>query len=68
VTEVGAALKTTRATIKPKKKCCKDNPRCKRCPVVCKKLMKAGYLERAGSKYVVLDLVPKRELKAARAR
>ena len=56
------------ALIKPKKKCCKDAPRCKRCPVVCKKLMKAGYLERQGGKYVVLEVVPKRELKAARAR
>ena len=56
------------SAVKPKKKCCKDNPRCKRCPVVCKKLEKAGYLERHGSKYVVLDLVPKKPLKAARAR
>jgi aldehyde:ferredoxin oxidoreductase len=68
VTEVGAAMKTAGATIRPKKKCCKDKPRCKRCPVVCKKLMRAGYLERAGSKYVVLEIVPKAELKAARAR
>jgi hypothetical protein len=30
--------------------------------------MRAGYLERAGSKYVVLEIVPKAELKAARAR
>ena len=68
MTEVGATLKTAGATIKPKKKFCKDGPRCKRCPVFCKKLMKAGYLDRAGSKYIVLDLVTKRELKAARAR
>ena len=28
--------------VKPKKKCCKSRPRCKRCPVVCKRLTKAG--------------------------
>jgi hypothetical protein len=61
VAEVGGVLK-------PKKKCCKDAPRCKRCPVVCKKLAKAGYLEKQGSGYVVLEVVPKRALKAARAR
>lgn len=55
--------------VKPKKKCCKDGPRCKRCPVVLKKLSNAGYAEKRGDgKYVVLELVPKKALKAARAR
>jgi hypothetical protein len=56
------------ATLKPKKKCCKDDPRCKRCPVVCKRLEKAGYVEKHKGRYVVLDVVPKKALKAARAR
>jgi hypothetical protein len=55
--------------VKPKKKCCKDGPRCKRCPVVLKKLSRAGYADkREDGKYVVLELVPKKALKAARAR
>ena len=32
--------------VKAKKKCCNSGPRCKRCPVVCKRLEAAGYLER----------------------
>jgi len=55
--------------LKPKKKCCKDKPRCKRCPVVLKKLSNEGYAEkRPDGKYVVIELVPKKALKAARAR
>ncbi|MFV1363416.1 hypothetical protein ABQF17_10215 [Mycolicibacterium elephantis] len=29
------------ADLKPKKKCCNSNPRCKRCPVVVAKVRKA---------------------------
>ncbi|BBY82405.1 hypothetical protein H7I53_13090 [Mycolicibacterium pulveris] len=29
------------AALKPKKKCCDSNPRCKRCPVVVAKVRKA---------------------------
>jgi hypothetical protein len=55
--------------IKPKSKCCKDKPRCKRCPVVLKKLEKAGFGERLpNGRYVFDDGVPKKALKAARAR
>jgi hypothetical protein len=54
--------------IKPKRKCCKDNPRCKRCPVVLKRLAKAGYLEKQEGRYVVVNVVPKKRYKAARAR
>ena len=32
--------------IKPKKRCCSSRPRCKRCPVVMKRLRKAGLAER----------------------
>ena len=55
--------------VKPKKRCCKDGPRCKRCPVVLKKLAKAGYAERrTDGRYLVIHQVPKKALKAARAR
>ena len=41
--------------IKPKKKCCKDGPRCKKCPVVLKRLERQGLAQREG-KHVVLSL------------
>ncbi len=57
------------AVIKPKGKCCKSGPRCKRCPVVLKRLTRRGLAEkRRDGKYVILELVPKAERKAARAR
>ena len=53
--------------IRCKKKCCRSDRRCKRCPVVWKKLSRKGYAERTGKlQYVVIDVVPKRALKAAR--
>jgi hypothetical protein len=53
--------------LKPKKKCCKSKPRCKRCPVVLKRLSQTGFAERReDGKYVMIDLVPKRALKEAR--
>ena len=55
--------------VKGKKTCCRDNPRCKRCPVVLKRLAKEGLAERQeGRTYVVAKDVPKKRLKAARAR
>jgi len=53
--------------VKPKKRCCKSRPRCKKCPVVCKRLMNAGLAERGpkGS-YVIGVKLPKKALKAAR--
>jgi len=57
------------ALVKSKKKCCEDKPRCKRCPVVCKRLAAGGYLERESKRrWVVLERPPKKALKAARAR
>jgi hypothetical protein len=54
--------------VKTKKRCCKDRPRCKRCPVVCKRLESEGYAERIGKRqWLMLDVVPKKVLKAARA-
>ena len=53
--------------IRCKKKCCKSGTRCKKCPVVWKKLSRQGYAERTGKlHYVVIDVLPKRALKAAR--
>ena len=55
--------------VKVKKKCCRDDPRCKRCPVVLKRLANEGLAEREeGRRYVVAKDVPKKRLKAARAR
>lgn len=55
--------------IKAKKRCCEDDPRCKRCPVVCKRLDRAGYFERVTKRrWVVLTPPPKKVLKALRAR
>ena len=54
-----------------KKKCCKDKPRCKKCPVVLSRLSKWGYGEqRKGDKrrYVIAGSVPKKTLATARAR
>ena len=54
-------------TISCKRECCKSGPRCKRCPAVWKALAKQGYAARDGKlRYVVVDVVPKRALKAAR--
>ena len=54
--------------VKTKKKCCKSGPRCKRCPVVCKRLEKAGKAVRQDKRNWVLVDVTKRDLKLARAR
>jgi len=55
--------------VKTKKKCCKDKTRCKKCPVVLKRLEKDGYATRKGKfEYVLVEIVPKKTLAAARAR
>ena len=55
--------------VKPKTGCCKDAPRCKRCPVVLKKLERAGLAERRDDgRYRVDPELTKKQLKAARAR
>ena len=55
--------------VKPKKRCCKSKPRCRRCPVVCKRLEKDDFATRRGDgRYVLVSVVPKHALKAARAR
>jgi hypothetical protein len=55
--------------VKPRKRCCKSRPRCKRCPVVCKRLEKNGLAERLELRlYLVSGGVTKKQLKLARAR
>ena len=54
--------------VKPKKRCCKSRPRCKKCPVVCKRLEKEGLAVRETKRTYVLVDVSKQAMKAARAR
>ena len=54
--------------IKSKAKCCKDDPRCKKCPVVLKRLADAGMADRDQRFFTITKDVPKKQLKAARAR
>jgi hypothetical protein len=55
--------------VKTNKRCCKSGPRCKRCPVVCKRLEKDGLAERLELRlYLVSGDVTKKQLKVARAR
>ncbi len=55
-------------TVTTKKSCCKDKPRCKRCPVVLKRLADAGLADRVDKRtYRVADGVTKKQIKAARA-
>jgi len=54
---------------KPKRGCCRSNPRCKRCPVVAKRLVVRGLAKRRKSGLVVISPeVTKKQLKAARSR
>jgi hypothetical protein len=64
---VGGAMREPGDLVKTKRKCCKSGPRCKRCPVVWKRLAGQGLAEREGKRrYVVIEVVPKRKLKSAR--
>ena len=53
--------------VKQRKRCCKSRPRCKRCPVVCKRLEMQGLATREGKHYLVSLDIKKKTLKAARA-
>jgi hypothetical protein len=56
-------------TVVAKKKCCKDTPRCSKCPVTLKRLSDAGYAERESRRtYDVAKKVPKKVRSAARTR
>ncbi len=54
--------------IKPKKACCNSGPRCKRCPVVLKRLAKEGLAQKDGKRYVLAKDLRKKQLRAARVR
>ena len=52
-----------------KKKCCKDKPRCAKCPVVLMRLEKLGYAEAKDKRdYKVEKNVPKKVMLVARQR
>ena len=52
-----------------KKKCCKDSPRCKKCPVTLARLRKAGHAKRLSKReYDLSPDVPGKIRKAARRR
>jgi aldehyde:ferredoxin oxidoreductase len=54
--------------IKPRKRCCKSRPRCKRCPVVCKRLAREGLAtKRPDGRYELAVTLRKKQLKTARA-
>lgn len=62
-------MAATVKTVKTKKSCCKSGPRCKRCPVVLKRLANDGLAERVSKRVYVIEMpLPKKKLKAARAR
>jgi hypothetical protein len=55
--------------IHAKKRCCQSDPRCKRCPVVCKRLEKLGYAERESKRrWTLVAMPPKKALAGARTR
>ena len=61
--------KESAKVVKPKKKCCKSGPRCKKCPVVCKRLEKTGMAIRLDDGRYELSLtLRKKDLKRVRAR
>ena len=54
--------------VKPRKRCCKSSPRCKRCPVVCRRLASQGLAEkRKDGRYVLSVKLRKKQLKSARS-
>ncbi len=56
-------------SVKAKKRCCKDRPRCKRCPVVLERLAARGLAERLGKRrYELSARLKKKHVKAARSR
>jgi hypothetical protein len=71
--QVSVAYPQVVPSVTAKKKCCKDRPRCKKCPLVLKRLSDAGLAERLGERsdsreFKVDKKLPKKVLKAARAR
>ena len=57
------------AKVTAKKKCCRDKPRCKSCPVVLKRLSDGGHLVRLDLRtYKVISKPKKSVVAIARAR
>jgi hypothetical protein len=55
--------------VKTKKRCCKSRPRCKKCPVTCKRLEMEGLAMRQDKRHYLVELgIGKKAFKAARAR
>jgi len=55
--------------VKAKGKCCKDKPRCKKCPVTLKRLADAGHYRRLDKRaYEILSEPSSKALKLARVR
>ena len=55
--------------VKTKKRCCKSKPRCRKCPVVCKRLATEGLAVRHTTRHYLVEIgISKKTLKAARAR
>ena len=58
------------AVVKTKKRCCRDRPRCKKCPVAWKRLSNEGLADRDPDDRRIYRAAPglkKKQLKAARA-
>jgi hypothetical protein len=51
--------------VQVKKRCCKSDPRCKRCPVVAKRLAAVGLAHRTGRRTYLVD-APKKAIRRAR--
>lgn len=56
--------------VNAKKKCCKDKPRCAKCPVVLMRLEQMGYAKQGKDKrtYKVEKNIPKKAMVVARQR
>jgi hypothetical protein len=53
--------------VKPKKRCCKSRPRCKKCPVVCRRLAAEGLaMQGPDGQFVLAAKLKKKQYKAAR--
>jgi hypothetical protein len=62
---LGSTPMAAARAITVKKRCCKSDPRCRRCPVVAKRLAAAGLAQRTGRRTYVID-APKKAVKRAR--
>ena len=57
----------SKRVVKPKKRCCKSRPRCKRCLVVCCRLEAQGLAtQRPDGRFKLAKQIRKKQFKAAR--